>query len=222
MNLGSPRHRWWVGRQRIGPGETSRDWPQRLDPAGAVTDYAFIVLDLDGRIRTWDTGARLTTGHEADEIVGCELAVLYPAEYAAAGRPGQALKTALQTGSCEEETWRVRRDGERYWASVVITPIRDHDGSAVGYVEVSRDMTERTSADESTSRRRLLEQRHELAARLATDVVGSLFAIGMALQSAASMAADPKLARRLDVAVGELEAVILTLRREIFGMATPV
>lgn len=202
-------------------GEPMGDPSERFDLlAGAVTDYAIFMLDLHGRVRSWNTGARRITGYEAEEIVGRHVSILYLADDLA-GKPERALEMATREGRYEEEGWRVRRDGSHYWANVIVTPLRDQAGQLLGYVEVSRDLTERRSADERQHRLRLLEERYAIAGRLQIDVLGALFGVGIALQSAASHAA-PDLARQLELAIVQLDEVVAALRRDIFGLSRPV
>ncbi|HEY0152095.1 MAG TPA: PAS domain S-box protein, partial [Longimicrobium sp.] len=90
-----------------------------------VTDYAIFVVDVDGRVATWTEGAERQMGYAEDEILGRHLADLYPPEDQESGSPGRDLHTARTEGRCEGVAWRVRKDGTRLWASVVITAIRD-------------------------------------------------------------------------------------------------
>lgn len=109
----------------------------------AVTDYAIFMLDPDGRILTWNEGARLLKGYAASEIIGKHFSIFYPAEVIARGWPAQELKMALRDGRMEDEGWRIRKDGTRFWASVVITALRDSSGRHSGFAKVTRDLTER-------------------------------------------------------------------------------
>lgn len=108
-----------------------------------VTDYAIFVVDVDGRVATWTEGAERQMGYAEDEILGRHLAELYPPEDQESGAPGRDLHTAQTEGRCEGVAWRVRKDGTRLWASVVITAIRDADDQVVGYGQITRDLTER-------------------------------------------------------------------------------
>jgi rsbT co-antagonist protein RsbR len=109
----------------------------------SITDYEVIRLDENGVVCSWHPGAERLTGYAAQEIVGRPVSVFYLPEDIAAGQPEQELRTAAETGRCETEGWRVRKDGSQFWASVVVTPIRDRDGSLVGYVKIARDLTDR-------------------------------------------------------------------------------
>jgi PAS domain S-box-containing protein len=114
----------------------------------SVTDYAIFMLDPQGRITTWNAGAQRMKGYRAEEIVGQHFRVFYPPEQQAIGHPEHELELAVRDGRYEEEGWRVRQDGTRFWANVVITALFDHDGTHVGFGKVTRDMTERAMAEE--------------------------------------------------------------------------
>lgn len=114
----------------------------------SVRDYAIFMLDKDGRVATWNTGAELTKGYRADEIIGKSLELFYEPHDRERGLPRVLLAQALRDGRVENEGWRVRNDGSRFWADVVITALRDATGEHVGYAKVTRDLTERRRADE--------------------------------------------------------------------------
>jgi PAS domain S-box-containing protein len=114
-----------------------------------VTDYAIFMLDPDGIVSNWNPGARRIQGYGADEIIGQHFSVFYTAEDRASGLPQRVLSIAAQEGRFEGEGWRVRKDGERIWASVVIDPIRDDAGTLIGFAKVTRDVTERRKAQQA-------------------------------------------------------------------------
>ncbi|HYK82682.1 MAG TPA: CHASE3 domain-containing protein [Gemmatimonadales bacterium] len=114
---------------------------------GSVRDYAILMLDPDGRIATWNRGAQQIKGYTAEEIVGRNFSCFYPPEALAAGTPARALRTAAEAGRFEEANWRVRKDGTRFWADVVITALRDERGTLRGFAKVTRDLTERKRAE---------------------------------------------------------------------------
>jgi PAS domain S-box-containing protein len=91
---------------------------------GGIRDYAIFALDPTGRVRTWNEGAKRIKGYSADEIIGKHFSVFYPPERVASGFPEFELRTASATGRFEDEGWRVRKDGSRFWANVVITALR--------------------------------------------------------------------------------------------------
>jgi PAS domain S-box-containing protein len=110
-----------------------------------VVDYAIFMLDPEGRIVSWNPGAERIKGYTADEIIGDHFSRFYTAEDQAAGIPARALRTAATTGRFTTEAWRVRKDGNRFWAMVVIDPIYQ-DGTLIGFAKITRDMTEQRAA----------------------------------------------------------------------------
>ncbi|HJQ09464.1 MAG TPA: PAS domain S-box protein [Gemmatimonadaceae bacterium] len=115
-----------------------------------VKDYAIFMLDPTGHITTWNEGAQRIKGYTADEIIGQHFSIFYPPEANAIGHPQHELEIAKAKGVYEEEGWRVRKDGSRFWANVVITALRRPDGSLAGFAKVTRDLTERRAAQEKT------------------------------------------------------------------------
>jgi PAS domain S-box-containing protein len=118
----------------------------------SVLDYAIYMLDGDGTVTTWNLGAERLKGYRAHEILGRHFSVFYPAEDVAAGKPTRELEVAAAQGRFEDEGWRVRRDGSRFWANVFVTAIRDDDGQLRGFAKVTRDLTERRRAEEERIR----------------------------------------------------------------------
>jgi two-component system cell cycle sensor histidine kinase/response regulator CckA len=128
----------------------------------AVKDYAIFLLDPAGKIVSWNTGAEWMKGYKADEIIGKNFSVLYTAEDQRQDKPFKLLEIAASEGRVDEEGWRVRKDGSRFWANVVITAIRDGSGALTGFGKVTRDLTERKHAeDELRAGRDELERRFE-------------------------------------------------------------
>jgi PAS domain S-box-containing protein len=123
----------------------------------AVADYSIFMLDPTGHVATWNPGARKTKGYAASEIIGKHFSAFYTAEDRAKGRPEQILETVRREGRFEEEGWRVRKDGTRFWASVVISVLRDDAGQALGFAKVTRDLTAQRAA-EQTARELVREQ----------------------------------------------------------------
>jgi PAS domain S-box-containing protein len=122
----------------------------------AVTDYAIYMLDPKGIVSSWNPGARRFKGYELSEIIGKHFSNFYTEEDKAAGIPQRALETAVREGKFESEGWRVRKDGTKFWAYVIIDPIRDSNGKLVGYAKVTRDLTERRQAEEDLRKSREL------------------------------------------------------------------
>ena len=125
----------------------------------SVTDYAIFMLDTGGRIISWNAGAQRIKGYTADEIIGKHFSIFYPEEDIRSGKPPRELEIASRTGVYEEEGWRLRKDGSRFWANVVITAVRDEHGTLRGFAKVTRDITERKRAEET--QRALIEQQQE-------------------------------------------------------------
>ncbi|MGZ8198149.1 MAG: hybrid sensor histidine kinase/response regulator [Burkholderiales bacterium] len=112
-------------------------------------DYALFLLDADGHILTWNLGAEQIKGYAPEEIIGRHFSLFYPRESIDSGWPGYELKTAAAEGRFEDEGWRIRKDGTRFWANVVITALRDPNGRLLGFSKITRDMTERKRHEEA-------------------------------------------------------------------------
>jgi len=124
----------------------------------AVVDYGIFVLDPAGHVVSWNSGAEKLKGWRRDEIVGRHFSIFYPPEVVASGWPEEELRRASRDGRFEDEGWRVRKDGSRFWANVVITALRDPaNGELTGFAKVTRDLSERRAHEESlrTSEARL-------------------------------------------------------------------
>ena len=122
-----------------------------------VVDYAIFVIDRDGRIASWNAGAQRIKGYSAAEIIGQPYGVFFTEEDRRAGKPREILAQARREGRYEEEGWRVRKDGQRFWASVIVTALKDATGELKGFAKITRDLTEqRRAAGEA---RRAAEER---------------------------------------------------------------
>ena len=119
----------------------------------SVRDYAIFLLDAEGRVLTWNVGAQRIKGYEADEVIGRSFEIFYPKEAVRSGWPREELRAAAEHGRFEDEGWRVRKDGSRFWASVILTALRDERGGHVGFAKVTRDLTERRNHEEELLRR---------------------------------------------------------------------
>ena len=132
-----------VTGQRTAEAELRRTEQRLRLLVEAVQDYAIFMLDPDGHVASWNAGAQRTKGYTAEEIIGQHFRVFYPAERRAQKHPERELEIAREEGRYEEEGWRVRKDGSRFWAHVTLTAVRDDDGELVGFAKVTRDSTER-------------------------------------------------------------------------------
>ena len=134
-----------------------------------VTDYAIFMLDPKGRVSNWNAGAQRIKGYKPEEIVGKHFNSFYTDEERQLGLPGRALETARETGRYEAEGWRVRKDGSRFWASVVLDAIRDDDGKLIGFAKITRDMSDKREAQ-----LRLQESREQLFRSQKMEALGQL------------------------------------------------
>jgi len=133
------------GSRRGGRPEVSAELYRLL--IGTVRDYAIFALDATGHVLTWNAGAEHLKGYEASEIIGRHLSVFYPPEDVAAGKPREELIGATRNGRFEDEGWRLRKDGSRFWANVILTALRDESGTLVGFAKITQDLTERRAAE---------------------------------------------------------------------------
>jgi PAS domain S-box-containing protein len=115
----------------------------------AVQDYAILLLDTEGRVASWNQGSQRIKGYAAEEIIGRPFMVFYTREDLAAGRPQRALELAARDGRYEDEGWRVRKDGSRFWANVIITALRDEAGRLRGFAKVTRNLTRQKETEEA-------------------------------------------------------------------------
>jgi PAS domain S-box-containing protein len=140
-------------------GGTRAEWSNALPPewlyrllVESVRDYAIFMLDPEGHVATWNVGAERIKGYRADEIIGRHFSTFYPSERVVEGFPQHELNVAAHVGRFEDEGWRIRKDGSRFWANVVITALRDQTGELVGFAKVTRDLTERRAGEEQARR----------------------------------------------------------------------
>jgi formate hydrogenlyase transcriptional activator len=155
--------RFGAGNQEIVPGEA-----QFRALVASVKDYAIFMLDPKGRVSTWNPGAERIKGYAAEEIIGQHFSRFYPPEDVAQAKPDRELETAAAEGRFEEQGWRVRKDGSRFWASVVITAIRDENGELHGFSKVTRDFTERKKTEDALH---LSEQRFRALFEFSPDAI---------------------------------------------------
>ena len=114
-----------------------------------IRGYAIFMLDAEGNIASWNKGAEALKGYTAEEAIGKHYSIFYPSEEVPREKAMEVLRIALEHGRAEDEGWRIRKDGSRFWAGVILSPIRDKDGRLLGYTKVTRDLTERKRARDS-------------------------------------------------------------------------
>lgn len=129
----------------------------------SVSDYAIVMLDPEGRVVSWNTGAQRIKGFQSEEIVGRHFEVFYPEEDVASGKPAADLELACASGRHEDECWRVRKDGSLFWANIVFTAIRDQAGELRGFAKLTRDLTERNKIEAALTNAKALAEKANLA-----------------------------------------------------------
>ena len=134
-----------------------------------IRDYAIYMLDPQGNVMEWNDGAARIKGYRADEIIGQHFSRFYTEEDRLAGRPQRALETAVREGKYEEEGWRVRKDGTRFFASVVIDPLRDGAGRLVGFAKITRDIDERVQQQQALAQYQKMDALGQLTGGIAHD-----------------------------------------------------
>jgi len=205
-------------RMTSSPSDTaSPSHPEPSEPVGprsveerfralvsSVKDYAIFMLDPSGNIETWNAGAERTKGYQAEEIIGQHMSRFYTPEDLARGLPGKLLAEALREGRVESEGWRVRKDGTRFWADVVITALVDERGVLMGFAKVTRDLTERLRAQEEQLRLAHAEEavrlRDEFLSIAAHELRTPLSAVQLQLQSLLEQAngLDPRIRSKVE------------------------
>ena len=190
-----------------------------------VTDYAIYMLDPQGRIKTWNQGGERIKGYRPDEIIGSHFSRFYTPDDIASGAPARGLETARTQGRFSAEGWRVRKDGTRFYASVVIDPIWS-DGALIGYAKVTRDITERLEtqrllhdAQASLLQAQKMEAIGKLTLGLAHDFNNLLAVVINALDLIAiRVVDDPRLTRNIEAALRASErGALLTRQLLTFG-----
>lgn len=131
----------------------------------SVQDYAIFLLDADGYVATWNKGAERFKGYKANEIIGKHFSTFYVQQDKDAHKPERELELATKHGRVEDEDWRVRKDGSKFWANVVITALHDPDGELVGFAKVTRDLTERKHQEDAMRKANLLLKRQQIELR---------------------------------------------------------
>jgi PAS domain S-box-containing protein len=195
--------------------ESERSFELLVD---SVTDYALFMLDPTGRIVSWNAGAKRIKGYEAEEIIGKNFERFYSAEDRAAGIPGTALRTAAREGRLETEGWRIRKDGTRFWANVIIDAIHS-DGQLVAFAKITRDITEKRAADAKLRQAQKMEAVGQFTGGAAHDFNNLLMAIMGSLEILRKrLPNDPRMLALLDNAMlGAKRGSSLTQRMLAFA-----
>jgi PAS domain S-box-containing protein len=147
----------------------------------SVQDYAIFMLDPEGHVVSWNEGAQRIKGYTPEEIIGQHFSVFYPPEEAQGAIPATELADAKANGHVEVEGWRLRKDGSRFWATVVITALVDADGTHRGFAKVTRDITELKQAQNDASRLDELRMRQRHALEVNDDIIQGLAVADLAL-----------------------------------------
>jgi PAS domain S-box-containing protein len=192
-----------------------------------VTDYAIYMLTPEGNVASWNAGAERIKGYAPEEIIGEHFARFYTDEDKTSGLPRHALEAATREGRFEREGWRVRKDGTKFWANVVIDAIRDLDGKLIGFAKITRDITERKNAEialENTRQALFQAQKMEAIGHLTGGVAHDFNNLLMAIQGSLELlkrrlpANDPKISKFLDNAMqGAKRGAALTQRMLAFA-----
>jgi PAS domain S-box-containing protein len=170
-----------------------------------VTDYAIYMLDTEGVITNWNAGAERIKGYRADEIIGQHFSAFYSPEDRQKGLPRRALMIAAKEGRFEAEGWRIRKDGARFWANVVIDAVHDGDGVLIGFAKITRDMTERRAVDEQLRQSQKMEAVGQLTNGVAHDFNNLLATIIPNLELAESHIKDERVLKYLADAIRAAE-----------------
>jgi PAS domain S-box-containing protein len=200
----------------------------------AVQDYAIFMLDPSGNVTSWNPGAQRIKGYTHDEIVGRHFSIFYTPEEIAAGKPDRELEIAAAEGRVEDEDWRVRRDGSRFWANVVITAVRDPNGELLGFAKVTRDMTdgmrlaelERASAVSTQVQITRENEQKRIARELHDDLGQQLTALKMSVAlieaTLAGTAGAAHLVSQTHELQTQIDAMAMSLRRIAADLRPPI
>ena len=170
-----------------------------------VTDYAIFMLDTEGLITNWNAGAERIKGYRADEIIGQHFSVFYSPKDREDGLPRRMLTTAARDGRVEAEGWRIRKDGSRFWANVVIDAVRDDAGVLIGFAKITRDMTERRAVEEQLRQSQKMEAVGQLTNGVAHDFNNLLATIIPNIELAQSHVKDERVLKYLENAIRAAE-----------------
>ncbi|PZR92801.1 MAG: hybrid sensor histidine kinase/response regulator [Stutzerimonas stutzeri] len=190
-----------------------------------VTDYAIYMLDADGIVTNWNAGAQRIKGYAPGEIIGRHFSLFYTPEDREKGEPQRTLQAAIDNGSAEKEGWRIRKNGETFWASVVIDPIRDDAGEVIGFAKVTRDLTEQRkvqaeldAAREALFQAQKIEALGQLTGGVAHDFNNLLTAVLGSLELVRRQIGDERQLNLIDNAIkGASRGISLTQRMLSFA-----
>lgn len=200
----------------------------------AVQDYAIFMLDPSGRVASWNSGAQRIKGYSTDEIIGKHFSTFYTLQDIEAGKPERELATAIAKGRVEDEGWRVRRDGSRFWANVAISAVHDTSGTLLGFAKVTRDMTERMRlaelehANELSTQMQITRENEQkrIARELHDDLGQQLTALKMSVALIESQVDPLDASGQLVVQIHDMQAQIdsmaLSLRRIAADLRPPL
>jgi PAS domain S-box-containing protein len=215
-----------LGERRRAVESLKRSEEQFRRLVQGVTDYAIYMLDPEGRVSSWNSGAQRIKGYAPDEIVGEHFSRFYTLEDRAKGEPSRGLAMAVREGRFENEGWRVRKDGARFWAHIVLDAIRDEDGELIGFAKITRDITERRQnqlALEEAREALFQSQKMEAVGRLSGGVAHDFNNLLMAVLGSLELLRkrlpdDPRIMRLLDNAIqGAQRGTSLTQRMLVFA-----
>lgn len=190
-----------------------------------VTDYAIYMLDREGLVTNWNLGAQRIKGYAPDEIIGKHFSLFYSPEDRERGEPERALQTAIDNGSFVKEGWRVRKNGDAFWASIVIDPIRDDSGEIIGFAKITRDLTDRRkvetdleAAREALFQAQKIEALGQLTGGVAHDFNNLLTAVLGSLELVRRQISDERQLGLIDNAIkGASRGISLTQRMLSFA-----
>ena len=190
------------------------DEPFRLLVDG-VNEYAIFMLDPSGAVMTWNAGARRIKGYDEAEIIGRHYSVFFVSDDVSADKPRQLLHHAVVHRRALDEGWRVRKDGSRFWANNVLTALFDDVGKVRGFAEITRDDSDRRTANMHARQLDVCLDHERIARGLNDDVISRIFGVGLALESLRSFSQDPRHSEHIDQAVEELDHAINDLRATV-------
>jgi PAS domain S-box-containing protein len=182
----------------------------------AVEEYAIFVLDPGGTVTTWNAGARRIKGYSEAEIVGRNYSVFFIDDDVLDGKPQRLLADATADGHAVDEGWRVRKDGSRFWANIVITALYDND-DLYGFAKITRDDTERRAAAHHQREMEVLLDHDRIARDLNEAVITRIFRAGLALEGLRNLS-QPHHHEHIDQAVHELDLAIQEMRAIVLDL----